>query len=414
MQNSFFAPRGVVSWGLVAVALSLVAIATLVPRSHGTGGGSMSFWCLACGDYALADALANVALFVPLGWAISRTRMRPRVSLAVVLTTTIGVELLQYGFVSGRVASMSDILTNTVGGVAGMALPYLRRSVAASDGRALLGATLYGVLLVAGLGVSEATQAVPLPRRLRWTAGSTAGYVPFTGSLGTVRVYGTPVTMHQWLNLPPREGVEITVDFLSGRPDTGVAQVIVAWMPSGSGWMWLEQQNRDLRVHLASASDGARLRGHSVWLNATMPAMAGEPVTVRLVVRPFSYRIVVRTKAGDVVRDASITPGDGWRLFTPSERWGERWAPWLRAGWMAVLLGPLGYLAAARSRVTAVVAAVGAGVSLVLLPIVSGCAWLRLPGWCGAASGFLIGSLTRTRGQGTGASATERPDVSRR
>jgi len=28
---------------------------------------------------------------------------------------------------------------------------------------------------------------------------------------------------------------------------------------------------------------------------------------------------------------------------------------------------------------------------LLLLPLLSGCAWLSLPGWCGAASGFLVG-----------------------
>jgi len=60
---------------------------------------------------------------------------------------------------------------------------------------------------------------------------------------------------------------------------------------------------------------------------------------------------------------------------------------------MAVLLAPLGYLATVRSRVTAVVIAAGAGTSLILLSIVSGCAWLPLPGWCGATAGFVVGSL---------------------
>jgi hypothetical protein len=129
-----------------------------------------------------------------------------------------------------------------------------------------------------------------------------------------------------------------------------------------------------------------------VWLAAALPAEAGEPVTIRLVVRPFQYRIVVGTKAGEVVQDAAITPGSGWRLFAPFERRQERWASWLTGAWMAVLLGPLGYLASMRSRATAVVATLGAGVGLLLLPIVLGCPWLPLAGWCGAASGALVGS----------------------
>jgi hypothetical protein len=372
----------------------LVAIATLVPSSRGTGGGGTRFWCLACGDYALADAAANVALFLPLGWALGCARVRPLIGLAALVTTTVTIELLQYTVVPGRDASLSDILTNSVGGTIGIVLPRLHRYLAASKGRALRAAILYGVLLVAGLGVGEGAQAVLLPRRVRWAEGSTQGYVPFTGSLKALQVDGAPVLTRKWLNIPPRDTVEITLDLLSARPDTGLAQLIVGWMPSGDGWIWFEQQERDLRVHIASASDRSRLRGHSTWLSAIMPAIAGEPVTLRLVVRPFAYRIAVETKAGNLVRHEEVTPGQGWRLFTPFEHGGEPWASLLTGGWMAVLLGPLAYLTSVRSRATAVVAAVGAGVSLVLLPIVSGCAWLPLPGWCGAMSGFLVGVVS--------------------
>jgi len=368
----------------------VIAVATLIPTRQSTG---TPFWCLVCGDYALADVVANVALFVPLGWAIARTPMRVRAGLAVVLTTTIGVELLQYAIVPGRDAAVSDILTNTLGGAAGMALPWLQRTIAESGARALCAAILYGVLLLAGLGVGEAMEAVPLPRTLRWTEGTgRPSYVPFAGSLNAVGVDETPVDLNQWLNVPPRELADIHVHLLSGRPDTGLAQILVAWMPRGRGWIWLEQQDRDLRVHLASASDRARLRGHSTWLRAVMPATAGESVQVRLVVQPFAYRIVVGTRGGHVVRDETITPADGWRLFTPFEREREPWTWLLTAGWMAVLLGPLGYLASARSGATAVVAGVVAGVGLLVLPIAGGGAWPPVSAWCGATGGFLVGS----------------------
>ncbi|OLB91767.1 MAG: hypothetical protein AUI15_22280 [Actinobacteria bacterium 13_2_20CM_2_66_6] len=393
MHTASSARKGVATWGLVAVALGLIAVATLVPTPHSAGGDATPFWCLGCGDYALADALVNVALFVPLGWAIARTQIRVVASLAVVLGTTVGIEWLQHGFIPGRVASVSDILTNTVGGAAGMAVPSLRRWIAESGGRAGGASVLYGVLLVAGLGVGAATQAVPQAGMLQWTEGSadTSRYVPFTGSLRTVRVEGAPVTLHQWRGVPTREVVEVAVDLLSGRPDTGLAHVLIAWMPSGKGWMWLEQRDRDLHVHLASASDGTRLRGHSEWLKRIFPAMPGMPVTIRLVVRPFSYRIVVVTNAGDVVRETSTSPGDGWRLLVPFERNGQPGASLLTGSWMAVLLAPLGYLASLRSRGTVVAAAAGAGACLLWLPMVSGCAWLSLPGWCGAACGLLVG-----------------------
>jgi hypothetical protein len=388
---------GVGTWLPVAIALGFVAVVTLVPVSHGMRGDAIPFWCLGCGDYALADAVANVVLFVPLGWTISRASVRPSVGFAVVLTTTVGVEWLQHGFIAGRVASISDILTNALGGAVGMALPGLRRRVIETPGRAQGAAIGYGLLLVVCLAVGIMTQAVSRPETLQWTEGSadTTQYVPFTGSLAVVRADGAPVAMHAALDVPTHGALEIAVDLVSGRPDTGVAQIVVAWMPSGRGWMWLEQRDRDLHVHVASASDRARLRGHSVWLEHAMPVTAGEPVRIRLSVGSFSYRIVVVTNAGTIVREARISPGDGWRVLAPGGRAWSAWTALLTAGWMAALFWPFGYLTSVRSRGAVVVAAVSAGVILVSLPIVSGCAWLPLVGWCGAASGLLGGSQIR-------------------
>src|SRR5690348_5075019 len=115
MYRPTVSPRSSSSWGPVAAALALVAAVTLVPTRNGAGD-ELSVWCLTCGDFALADAVANVALFVPLGWALARTSLRLHRRLAVVLSTTIGVELLQHAVVRGRVASVADVITNTVGG----------------------------------------------------------------------------------------------------------------------------------------------------------------------------------------------------------------------------------------------------------------------------------------------------------
>ncbi len=398
--SSITRPR-IAPWVLVALALALVAAVTLVPISHGTGGDDIPFWCLGCGDYALADGVANLVLFVPLGWALARTSVRFSSGLAVVLTSTIGVEWLQHAVIPGRVASVADILANTLGGVVGMVLPRLHRWVVETRGRAARASIVYGVLLIACLGTGAATQAVLSPGTLYWTRGEADGapYVPFTGSLREVRVDGAPIAFDQWLEVPPRRGRDIAVELTSGRPDTGLAHLVIAWMPTGQGWMWLEQRDRDLHVHFASWSDRAQLRGHSLWLRHVLPVTAGEPVSVRLVVRSFAYRIVLVTKAGTVVRETRMSPGDGWRLFTPAE---PAWGPattLLTAVWLAALLWPLGYLASARSRAATVVAAVGAGVGLVLLPIVSGCAWLPLLGWCGAGSGLLVGSQSWAAGQ---------------
>lgn len=386
---------------LVALALALVGAATLVPISHGTGGDDIPFWCLGCGDYALADAAANVALFVPLGWALARTGGPFVTGLAVVLTTTIGIESLQHGVIPGRVASVADILANTLGGVVGMVLPQLHRWVVATRRRAAGASIVYGALLIVCLGAGAATQAILSPRTVYWTRGEADGapYVPFTGFLRDVRVDGVSIALDRWLEIPPGRGRDIAVELTSGRPDTGLAHIVIAWMPTRQGWMWLEQRDDDLHVHFASGSDRARLRGHSLWLRHVMPAVAGVPVRIQLAVAPWRYRIELVASAGYVVREGRIGVGDGWRLLMPGQR---EWGPWVRlltAGWMAALLGPLGYLASRRSRAGVAVAAVGATGTLVLLPVLSGCASPSLAGWCGAAVGFLIGSLSRGRSE---------------
>jgi len=384
---------------LVALALGIVAAATLTPISNGTGGDDIPFWCLWCGDYALADAAANVALFVPLGWALALTGVPFLSGLAVALATTIGVEWLQHAVIPGRVASVADILANTLGGIVGMVLPRIHRWVVETRQRAAAASIVYGVLLIVCLGAGAATQAVLSARTLYWTLREADGapYVPFTGSLKDVRVDGAPIALDQWLEVPAGKGRDIAVELTSGRPDTGLACIVIAWMPTGQGWIWLEQRDDDLHVHFASGSDRARLRGHSLWLRHVMPAAAGVPVRIQLAVRPWSYRIALSANVGNVIREGRIGTGEEWRLLMPGVReWGP-WAGLLTAGWMAALLGPLGYLASRRSRAAVEVAAVGAAGALMLLPLLARCAWLSVAGWCGAAAGFLIGPLSRGR-----------------
>ncbi len=54
---------------LLAASIVLVVVATLLPA--GIGRGSWIHWCVTCGLHWLADAISNVALFVPLGASLA-------------------------------------------------------------------------------------------------------------------------------------------------------------------------------------------------------------------------------------------------------------------------------------------------------------------------------------------------------
>ncbi len=378
---------------LVAIALALIAVATLIPGSSDAANAIVRSWHPALGDYGLADAVANVGLFVPLGWALAVAGVRPRRAVAIVLATTFTVEFLQYTIVAGRQASVWDVLANGVGGVIGIGLPHLSSRIMRSPPFAVRAATVYGVAVVAGIAVGVLLQAVPQPRALRWTNQDShrPAYMPFAGTINDVRMNGTSVPADAWTEIPAGR-VTIDVDLASALPSPRLAEIIQFWLPDGRGWAWVDQLGRDLRVHAVSRSDALRLRGHSLWVREAMPSAAGEPVALHLELRRFAHEIVVRNAQHEVRFSQRISPGDGWQLFAPFARPRERWGSLLQGLWMALLLAPLGYTAASCSLRTVAVAGAGVAIGLLVLPIALGCAWLPVSGWCGVVGGILAGA----------------------
>jgi hypothetical protein len=100
-------------------------------RSRWDGGMSWSYW---------SDVLVNVAGFVPLGFFFTayfsraHTVSRPRILVVVLgLAISLLIEIWQH-FLPTRDSSMADVITNTLGTVAGAALyrPVLRRTAGPS------------------------------------------------------------------------------------------------------------------------------------------------------------------------------------------------------------------------------------------------------------------------------------------
>ena len=83
----------------------MIVIATLLPSNGVTG--STSLWCMVCGPRWLADVISNVALFVPLGVALSLVGLRLRHALVVSasLSTAATIESL------GRFSTHSPVRT---------------------------------------------------------------------------------------------------------------------------------------------------------------------------------------------------------------------------------------------------------------------------------------------------------------
>ncbi len=114
---------------LLAAALQVVAILllTLWPLPEQAYRASLSpVTCLVCGDQGVQDVLQNIIMLLPLGLALGLAGVRPRTVALGAFGLAVLVESLQYAVVTGRDASLSDVVTNTTGAALGaMLAPHL-------------------------------------------------------------------------------------------------------------------------------------------------------------------------------------------------------------------------------------------------------------------------------------------------
>ncbi len=105
----------------------VILLLTLWPLPEQAYRASLSpVSCLVCGDQGMQDVIQNIILFLPLGLALGLAGVRPRWAALSGFALSFLVELLQYTVVTGRDASLSDVLTNTTGAALGaMLAPHL-------------------------------------------------------------------------------------------------------------------------------------------------------------------------------------------------------------------------------------------------------------------------------------------------
>ena len=145
---------------IVAGIVLVILIATLLPSR--TDVRHAFAFCLTCDFRWLADAVLNVALFLPLGLAAGWHAKSPwKVALAGTLLST-AIELLQIS-VPGRDPELRDILSNAAGATLGAALAYRPRAwLFPGERRA---AWLVAIVSVGVCGVIVGTSMLLAPAR---------------------------------------------------------------------------------------------------------------------------------------------------------------------------------------------------------------------------------------------------------
>ena len=315
------------------------------------------------------------------------------------------VELLQYLWVPGRDASLSDLLTNTTGGAIGAMIGTgLPTAVVPGPSRAMdllrAGAAAVGLLL--GLSAWLLMPWTPEgPLLSRW-AHQAPGKDVFGGRVRSVVLDGQPMPRN---GTPPDSAgfrrrlddgaFALDADLISGAPVEDRAWIYMFRVRAG-GALTVSQLGRDAGVAVPARALRFLLWPPILTLPDGLPGTAGSPV--HLTATETGRRLRLRTSYGGTERsvELGLSPAYGWVLVMPFELARGTRVRWITGLCLALALLPLGYWASRTGRpgaagaILAAVLAAGLGAvpAVAGLPPVHWSEWLA--GALGAAAGWAL------------------------
>lgn len=296
-------PRLTLGWLVLAAVLLL----SPSPGSVETARTADPF-CLFCGGRALADALLNVAFFVPLGWSLARRRGR-WTAVALGLGVSLTVEILQI-WIPGRFPGLNDVLTNTAGTALGAWL-------VGREARIVPVVAFGAVLAVVAPAVLLAPAAPEGVYYGQWTARF-ENMEPYDGTVLEASVGGidTPSRRSEHtagLRRALVEGGPVDVRFVAGPAPPGLAPVFSIFDEKARRIFLLGADGADVVVERWTRATTFRLDSPELrWPGALRGVEAGDTVRVRLARRDDSLCLTVdRETRCDTVPGG----GSGWTLL---------------------------------------------------------------------------------------------------
>ncbi|MEP7324901.1 MAG: VanZ family protein, partial [Gemmatimonadota bacterium] len=313
-----------------------------------------NIWCLVCGDLGAVDVGLNILLFIPLGIGLSLMGVsRPR-ALVIVGLTTLTVEVLQLSIITGRDASLSDLLTNSAGGMLGIWLaPGLSRLVFPSPVVALRLAA-GGIILWL---LQQTFAAWALERRPtdsvyygQW-APELAQFDRFTGTVSRVTLNGLPLGSGRFAESDvvrgelARPSFEVNVGARSGTLTERTAPIFSIFDDHQREILLLGASRRDLVFHLRTRLDGLRLRSPSIVLPGAIPENPDQPLAIRVKYDGAVYHLDARDPRAEVAGNVRVSASWGWSFVLPFAHNFGPGTPWLTMLWLAGFWVPIGYWA---------------------------------------------------------------------
>jgi len=346
--------------GLVITIASLAAIAyaTLLPEP---GQPPDARFCLMCGSLAGVDALLNVLLFLPFGVGLALCGVRPKRLLLMVSVLSILIEVAQFLIISGRDATISDVLTNTLGGALGFAaIRYVWSWLLPSPRTAMSLIAGWGAIWLLIQAASGFAFAPSIPEsqyygQLARSLGK--NFVVFPGRVLAASLNGTVIpnaALADSHSVRQRllGGATVATVVVPGEVTPGIAPIVRIAGAGQSQIILLAQNGADLLFTIRTGAAVLGLRSPVFALPRVFPIgpvrdSAMLPDTLRLSARYVSgeVRMNAQTDSAMNVSRVTLTASLGWTFVLPFQWFiegtpGESVISWI---WIVALTIPLGY-----------------------------------------------------------------------
>jgi hypothetical protein len=329
---------------IVAAALVLIVLVlTLAPVD--STETALPGTCIWCGHFALADAILNVLLFMPLGLVLGlRPRRAPWRAWIGLTLLAAAIETAQI-FLPGRFPTLSDVIANSMGAAIGLLLSGLwKRGLPVHARRTGSLPVLAGALvaIVCTGGTLLLRPALPESTWFgQWTP-DLGHYDRYRGQVLAARIGDIELPGRRLENTPAVRalllaGEPVEVEFVAGAPPTATAPIFSIYDGMEREIFVLGGRGGDLLVRVRRRASNLRLRAPQALFEASAP-VAGD-----------TAGISVTVGRGSICSDISRTscrslapPGRGWSLLVGAAPTNglERLAD---AAWLALLFLPLGY-----------------------------------------------------------------------
>jgi VanZ family protein len=401
--------------GIVITALTVLVIAVLTLTPQAGPPADHFDLCITCGTHWASDFGLNILLFIPLGFGLRLAGVRRRTAWLVIVASTITIESLQYSLITGRDSDLSDIMSNTLGGVLGVAAADARRRLLAPSAATAIRLSAGSALLWCAAAASiQWALSMSLPHSIYYeqVAPQLGQFTTFSGRVLTASFNGAPFPggrLSAQASTVLRDDLvagdaRLAAVMTTGGPPRRLAPVLSVFDEQHREIFVLGQRHHDLIFQIRRHTDDWGFRSPSLAFAGALPPQLRTDDTVRIsaTVDAGAARIAVESPAGRGERRMGTGIWQVWSLLLPDEGRYGRFATPVTLLVIAAMFAPLGYWGGRVARRASVTAAAAPAIltlvaTLAIIPWIAQSLAAPWPVWAAGAAAIAGGWIAARR-----------------